>query len=102
VGWYEGNSGGKTHAVGGKKPNGWGLHDMHGNVWEWCSDWYSEQLTNSTDPAGAASGSSRVFRGGGWGNNRSNNCRVAGRISSNPANSNNGFIGFRVARIPVQ
>jgi formylglycine-generating enzyme required for sulfatase activity/predicted Ser/Thr protein kinase len=97
VGWYKENSGMKTHAVRGKRPNGWGLHDMHGNVWEWCTDWYGEQLTNSTDPVGAASGSVRVFRGGSW-YVGANGCRVAYR----GVNGSYGFIGFRVARSSVQ
>ena len=100
VGWYEENSGGKTHAVGGKKPNGWGLHDMHGNVWEWCSDWYGEQLANSTDPRGSASGTYRVVRGGSW-NRLADYCRVAFRNNRNPSNSNSN-IGFRVACSSVQ
>jgi formylglycine-generating enzyme required for sulfatase activity/serine/threonine protein kinase len=100
VGWYEGNSGGKTHAVGGKKPNGWGLHDMHGNVWEWCTDWYGEQLTNSTDPVGSFSGAYRVFRGGSW-DNDAYGCRVADRYGADPSNASS-IIGFRVARSSVQ
>ena len=90
----------KTHAVGGKKPNGWGLHDMHGNVWEWCTDWYGEQLTNGTDPAGAASGTDRVIRGGHWYDDI--NCRVANRYHDIPSNSFDYSFGFRVARSSVQ
>ena len=65
--WYAGNSGSKTHPVGEKKPNAWGLYDMHGNVWEWCADWfaadyYAKSPTN--DPVGPDSGASRVVA---WG-----------------------------------
>ena len=67
--WYDNNSGGKTHAVGDKEPNAWGLYDMHGNVWEWCQDWKGNYPSGSvTDPTGPSSGSPRVLRGGGWGN----------------------------------
>jgi formylglycine-generating enzyme required for sulfatase activity len=64
VGWYRGNSGNKTHDVGQKKPNAWGLYDMHGNVSEWCADWYADTLQGGVDPTGPQSGDFRVDRGG--------------------------------------
>ncbi len=67
--WYSNNSEDKTHAVGTKQPNGFGLYDMHGNVWEWCMDWYSENYFSqsaSVDPTGPSTGSDRVGRGGSW------------------------------------
>jgi formylglycine-generating enzyme required for sulfatase activity len=67
IAWYHGNSDYKTDEVKGKKANEWGLYDMIGNVWEWCSDWYGEYPTGSvTDPKGPSSGSDRVSRGGSW------------------------------------
>ena len=65
TGWYNANSGNRTHPVGEKPANAWGLYDMHGNVTEWCWDWFGAYSTaNQTDPVGASSGSFRVRRGG--------------------------------------
>ena len=77
------NSRRATHTVGGKKLNPWGLHDMHGNVWEWCRDWYDSSYPagSVTAPAGPSSGTSRVLRGGSWGNYWGN-CRCSTKSSS--------------------
>lgn len=100
VGWYGGNSGSKaTHPVGTKAANELGLHDMSGNVWEWCWDWYDSGYygkSPGSDSRGAGSGLSRVLRGGSW-DYSDYGCRVAGRANYDPASRdlNNGF---RVAR----
>jgi formylglycine-generating enzyme required for sulfatase activity len=65
-GWYSGNSGNKTHPVASKKTNAFGLHDVHGNVWEWVQDWYGNSLPGGVDPRGPSTGSYRVIRGGSW------------------------------------
>ena len=96
VAWYKDNSGGGTHEVGTKRPNAWGLHDMHGNVWEWCADRYAGELKEGVDPQGAALGSVRVFRGGSWFGDAIF-CRVAGRDWYDPS-VRRYFIGFRPAR----
>ncbi|MEK7468824.1 MAG: SUMF1/EgtB/PvdO family nonheme iron enzyme [Planctomycetota bacterium] len=64
--WLEPNSGGKTHPVAQKKPNAWGLHDMHGNAWEWCADWYGPFRGDEIDPKGPETGVARCLRGGSW------------------------------------
>jgi formylglycine-generating enzyme required for sulfatase activity len=99
--WYDKNSGSRTQPVGQKQPNAWGLYDMHGNVWEWCEDWYSESYyaqSPGTDPQGPASGSYRVSRGGSWLHGAAN-LRSAYRGRGTPDGRGN-FLGFRLARIP--
>ena len=99
--WFSGNAylvGEKyAHKVGMKKPNPWGLHDMHGNVCEWCSDWYDEKLSGGTDPVGPERGSGRVNRGGGWGGDPVI-CRSANRDYDCIPSTRNDRLGFRVAR----
>jgi len=97
VAWYDSNSGAATHHVGTKSPNGLGIYDMSGNLWEWCWDWYSYYSSSpSNNPTGPASGSYRLLRGGYWYNNATN-CRVANRYDYDPYLSLN-FFGFRLCR----
>ena len=96
--WYDGNSGGRPHRVGQKLANAWGLFDMHGNVFEWCSDWYSaDYYANSPleDPTGPESGSFRVGRGGSW-VDAAVYCRSAYRSRGVPA-FRISSLGFRIA-----
>ena len=94
--WYSSNSSSKSHEVGTKSPNPWGLYDMHGNVWEWCLDWYASSLTGGTDPNGSFSGSGRVERGGCWSFGASS-CASSYRGSTHPSNEYSN-LGFRLVR----
>jgi len=101
MGWYERNSGGKTQGVGQKQANAWGLHDMHGNVWEWCRDGYADKLPGGSviDPKGAKASVNNVFRGGSW-KNAAINCRASDRCWLTPEYSSD-YLGFRVALCPA-
>ncbi|MGA1863410.1 formylglycine-generating enzyme family protein [Deferribacter thermophilus] len=97
VAWYYDNSGGKTHPVGQKQPNGLGIYDMSGNVYEWVQDWYDSSYYRSSpknNPTGPSSGSSRVKRGGSW-LNLPRLVRASYRNYGTPGSRDN-YIGFRL------
>jgi formylglycine-generating enzyme required for sulfatase activity len=101
-GWFDVNSGNMTHPVGQKLPNPWGLYDMHGNVWEWCQDWYGPYPGGTAlDPQGPPMGSFRMVRGGAW-RKPAEFCRSALRgVIYNPDFGYDSF-GFRVVLAPGQ
>ena len=84
--------------MGSYAPNSWGLYDMHGNVWEWCLDWFAADITGLGGAVNTAAGSTRVRRGGGW-NAVAGYCRAARRSDIAPAARSN-YVGFRLA-LPV-
>jgi len=97
-GWFKDNSGGQTHPVGQKQPNAWVLFDMHGNVEEWCSDWYDYTFAGGDDPVGPSLGSGRVLRGGSW-LDAASLCRSAWRHRVGPS-FGDCLQGFRLALSP--
>jgi len=98
MGWYCGNAtDGKTHPVGQKQANAWGLYDMHGNVCEWCNDLHDSYSTNSVTDPEPSSGTGRVYRGGCW-SCSAQSCRSANRGSAGPILSYG--LGFRLLKIP--
>ena len=99
--WYDGNSGRGTHPVGLKRPNGFGLYDMHGNAAQWCADWYGKDYANSRtdDPTGPATGTFHVRRGGCW-YAYARIFRSANRGFNEPGGRYND-LGFRVSQAPA-
>ncbi|HTA31535.1 MAG TPA: formylglycine-generating enzyme family protein, partial [Candidatus Cybelea sp.] len=96
--WHDTNSGSETHDVKTSRPNAWGLYEMHGNVWEWCADWYGNYSDGmAKDPTGVPTGTLRVYRGGSW-TSPSGYCRSASRGRNVPGFRNN-YLGFRLAAV---
>ncbi len=92
------HTGAQTKPVGSYPPNAWGIHDMHGNVWEWCRDWFGKDRAAGADPEGAPQGQTRALRGGGWFNLPAS-CRSANR-AKNPPVYGDSNLGFRLALVP--
>ena len=102
--WFKVNARGKPKPVGQRRPNAWGLHDVHGNVWEWCNDFYKVDYYlegPKKDPKGPESGKNKILRGGCW-NSNADACRSAYRYNENPAYTDACFgydiYGFRCVR----
>lgn len=98
VAWYDENSGNSTHRVGTKQPNGLGIYDMSGNVWEWVSDWYDKSYYGKSpekDPQGPSGGKARVVRGGSWDYDE-DSTRSTYRDDNRPDNRIDSSVGFRL------
>ena len=102
VAWYYANSKSTTHPVGQKEPNAFGLYDMHGNVWQWCEDWWEDDYAKSAseNPQGPTQGAFRLLRGGSWIDVAPMDCRSASRSGHGPG-LRYDYVGFRVGLVPA-